>query len=377
MTTGRKSSNSIPAQPVSAPKPAGSAIASPKPATTVRGSTTNELSGDDLFGPRKVIPSLNQPPAGATRPSLGPKRRISVSGMAPPPPPVPIAVQNNEYDNAELDFEFSAPIDSFVPGSPNGDESDEGPALELEGNGTDPNLNVDQLADALAATGDLDLDFAAPIPEPQDSIDLDFGDMVGEEQLQTEDESDELFLKPAVSVAPLSHYANISSTPPARVEPSVPSPELPLPPPEVPTIEPAAQRPPGRTSSSSFSAQRQAERIERAWHLIENSQFDDAQDVMEILRASGETEEVRSLQRSLDERVHEHRLELLGGPSAVLSVVTGSAMLRTMNIDPRAAFVFSLVDGVSSIEDLCDIANMPPTHTVMFLVDLVERGLVR
>jgi hypothetical protein len=301
--------------------------------------------------------------------------------MTPPAPPIAVLPSAaSGLSTAELDFDFSAPLESFAPLAPANSDSQEGPALEMDdGDGAQDDDSAAQFAADLVPV-------AAASAPPTDSIDLDFGDMVGDDMSHTD--GDELVLKPAVSVAPLAHYANISSHPPGgHSQPSIPAPSKPVQTSEPPSISPSpapapASRAPSavtqsKPSNAAFSAERQAERIERAWHLIENSQFEEAQDVMEVLRASGQTDEVRALQRSLDERLHEHRLELLGGPSAVLSVVTGSTILRTMNMDPRAAFLFSMVDGVSSVEDLCDVANMSPTQTVMYLVDLVERGLIR
>ena len=399
MTTGRKNSNS--AQPAVLPdESAPSAVGLTKPSIIpARSTKTRELSGDELFPPRHAIPSLKTPSVART--NVGARREIGFGGAVPPAPSAPSMPPANDLDSSELDFEFSAPMEAFAPRQTSrDDDSDEGPSLQLDGDddaSEQPEPVVASRAPLLTPGADMEMDFSSPIPTESDLLDLDFADMVGGQSLG-DDESDELFLSPSVSVAPLSHYANISTSPPARNEPSTPSPgphERPI---DMPSVEPLPRSlapaqaiasslpappptpsasPPVQPSNSGFSAQRQAERVERAWSLIENSQFDEALDVMEVLRASGETDEVRSLQRSLDERMHEHRLELLGGPSSVLTVVTGSAMLRSMNIDPRAAFVFSLVDGVSSVEDLCDIANLPPTQTVLFLVDLVERGLLR
>ncbi len=388
MSTGRKNSNST--QPAVSLEEATSAVGLTKPSIgPARSNSTSELSGDELFPPRHAIPPLKTPSVART--NVGARRVLPFGGAAPPAPSIPPA---NDFDSSELDFEFSAPIEAFATRQIGRDaDSDEGPSLQLDGDDegaepSDPVVNTK--SPSLTPGAEMEMEFSSPLPTESDLLDLDFADMVGSELPPNEDESDELFLSPSVSVAPLSHYANISTSPPSRNEPSTPSPSPHQSPLDLPSLEPSppsllpsqpaaasATAPPRQPSNSGFSAQRQAERVERAWSLIENSQFDEAQDVMEVLRASGQTDEVRSLQRSLDERMHEHRLELLGGPSSVLTVVMGSAMLRTMNIDPRAAFVFSLVDGVSSVEDLCVIANLPPTQTVLFLVDLVERGLLR
>lgn len=70
-------------------------------------------------------------------------------------------------------------------------------------------------------------------------------------------------------------------------------------------------------------------------------------------------------------------IDELGGMSAVLSTVANSAAIRTLDLDHRAGFLLSLVDGFSSVEDLLDVANLPTDQCLALLVDLKRRGLIR
>lgn len=70
-------------------------------------------------------------------------------------------------------------------------------------------------------------------------------------------------------------------------------------------------------------------------------------------------------------------IDELGGMSAVLSTVANSAAIRTLDLDHRAGFLLSLVDGFSSVEDLLDVANLPTDQCLGLLVDLKRRGLIR
>jgi hypothetical protein len=70
-------------------------------------------------------------------------------------------------------------------------------------------------------------------------------------------------------------------------------------------------------------------------------------------------------------------LDELGGLGAVLTVVVNSAALRALDLDHRAGFLLSLIDGFSSIEDLLDLANMPSELALTLLADLKRRGLVK
>jgi len=54
----------------------------------------------------------------------------------------------------------------------------------------------------------------------------------------------------------------------------------------------------------------------------------------------------------------------------------GHGSLGDLRLDPRAAFVLSLVDGAFSIDDVVDMASMPPGETLRRLHELRERGIV-
>jgi hypothetical protein len=199
---------------------------------------------------------------------------------------------------------------------------------------------------------------------------------------------------------------------------------------------------PPATGPKSNEAHRRAEQVERVRALIARGQFDDAMDLIELLRASCNDGLAEQLERewqlaqhrqspspqaapslpvstaepsrpmsvvtmtrpsfepprvaSAPPRVVSHRsvpappppplntkqpdvdpLDELGGLSAVLTVVADSAVIRTLDLDHRAGFLLSLIDGFSSVEDLLDVANMPSELTVTLLADLKRRGLVK
>ena len=61
---------------------------------------------------------------------------------------------------------------------------------------------------------------------------------------------------------------------------------------------------------------------------------------------------------------------------AVLSVQVDSASIRGMTLDHRAGFLLSMIDGIVSVEDLCDTGHMPMGQTLALLVELKRRGLI-
>jgi hypothetical protein len=130
------------------------------------------------------------------------------------------------------------------------------------------------------------------------------------------------------------------------------------------------------------SQARHAERAERVRALIAEQRFDEALDLIELLRASANAAWVDELEREWalahnagadDEAV---LAASLGGLGATLSVVASSATIRTLALDHRAGYLLSLIDGVSTIEDILDVAHLPRVDVLRLLIELHERGLI-
>jgi hypothetical protein len=47
-----------------------------------------------------------------------------------------------------------------------------------------------------------------------------------------------------------------------------------------------------------------------------------------------------------------------------------------MSLDHREAFLLSLIDGVSSIEEIVDMSGIPELDTLCLLYQMSERGLL-
>jgi hypothetical protein len=128
--------------------------------------------------------------------------------------------------------------------------------------------------------------------------------------------------------------------------------------------------------------QRRADRVDRARACIAAGQFSEALDLIELIRAGGDDEiaeqlsgECALVQRIADEGEPDPVLEL-GGMRAVLMVRADPASIRGMALDHRAGFLLSMIDGVLSVEDLCDMGHMPTGQTLSLLVELKRRGLI-
>jgi hypothetical protein len=57
-------------------------------------------------------------------------------------------------------------------------------------------------------------------------------------------------------------------------------------------------------------------------------------------------------------------------------LAAGADHLRAAQLDGRAGFVLSLIDGVTSVESILDLSGMPVEQTLGILEDLRQRGIV-
>lgn len=69
-------------------------------------------------------------------------------------------------------------------------------------------------------------------------------------------------------------------------------------------------------------------------------------------------------------------LSRLGGLEQIISVILPPEELRWLNLDHRAGFLLSLVDGASTVEELLDISGMPRLDALKILATLREQRAI-
>ena len=67
----------------------------------------------------------------------------------------------------------------------------------------------------------------------------------------------------------------------------------------------------------------------------------------------------------------------LGGVGKVPQVAVSDEQLRWLNLDHRAGFLLSLVDGHSSFEELLDMSGMPPVDALRLLLELLQQNVIK
>ena len=65
-------------------------------------------------------------------------------------------------------------------------------------------------------------------------------------------------------------------------------------------------------------------------------------------------------------------------PPRSLLVAAGKAadLARHKDLDPRVGFLFSLIDGSSTLEEVADASGIAQSEVVRLVEDLIARGLV-
>ncbi|MCC6648879.1 MAG: hypothetical protein IT374_25350 [Polyangiaceae bacterium] len=61
---------------------------------------------------------------------------------------------------------------------------------------------------------------------------------------------------------------------------------------------------------------------------------------------------------------------------AVPRVSMARALISSLPLDHRAGFVLSLVDSASTVDEILDLAGMPPTEAREILIHLARRGVI-
>jgi hypothetical protein len=69
-------------------------------------------------------------------------------------------------------------------------------------------------------------------------------------------------------------------------------------------------------------------------------------------------------------------LARIGDKASVLRQVMDSEEVKTLQLDHRAGFLFSLADGVNTIDEILDVSGMPALDALRILYELIQEGVV-
>jgi hypothetical protein len=66
----------------------------------------------------------------------------------------------------------------------------------------------------------------------------------------------------------------------------------------------------------------------------------------------------------------------IGDKASVLRQVMDSEQVKSLQLDHRAGFLFSLADGVNTIDEILDVSGMPALDALRILYELIQEGVV-
>jgi hypothetical protein len=182
-----------------------------------------------------------------------------------------------------------------------------------------------------------------------------------------EDAAGELDLAPRPEPSP---RPPASARPPSKTPPS----GTPITPQARRTPAPGSEPPTRALRREPTSAESPADRIAER---IEAGDFGRALMLAEQMIAGGdESEDVQHYAELCREKLRQTYLERIGSGRTILRVAVDADALRSRALDPRLAFLLSLLDGASTIDDVIDMSTMPPLEAVRALHELLQEGVI-
>jgi hypothetical protein len=95
-----------------------------------------------------------------------------------------------------------------------------------------------------------------------------------------------------------------------------------------------------------------------------------------ILETVPDHDEALRCQARCTEVLSQMYLARLGSLRQVVQVALSAEQIRWLSLDHRAGFLLSLVDGISSIEELLDISSMPRLEALRILYGLLDQRVI-
>lgn len=113
-----------------------------------------------------------------------------------------------------------------------------------------------------------------------------------------------------------------------------------------------------------------------ARRMYERGEFDEALDVCLKVLSRGPNQEAEDLKSAVSGELERQYVATLGSLARVPELDM-SVDVASLNLDHRAGFIMSQVDGMMAFEDILELASMPRVETLQLLVKLLEKGVIK
>ncbi len=130
--------------------------------------------------------------------------------------------------------------------------------------------------------------------------------------------------------------------------------------------------PVGQNTATNLSAI-----LMEARRMYENGEFEAAMNVCEKVLSRGENQEAAELKNTIEGELERVYLDRIGSLSNVPELAISLNDLASQNLDHRAGFLISQIDGMMPFEDLLELSSMSRAETLQVMSSLLKEGIIR
>lgn len=113
-----------------------------------------------------------------------------------------------------------------------------------------------------------------------------------------------------------------------------------------------------------------------ARRLYENGDFEQSMDIVQKVLSREKNDEAFALKQAIEGELERSELDKLGSLAKVPNLKVSMNEIPTLDLDHRAGFLLSQIDGMMTFEDLLELSSMSRYETLTVLSDLVEKDVI-
>lgn len=114
-----------------------------------------------------------------------------------------------------------------------------------------------------------------------------------------------------------------------------------------------------------------------AHRLRSTGELEAALDITKKVLSRGANHDAEKLRREIETQLEAGHVEKLGELSATPTLAIELAQMAQLDLDHRAGYVISQVDGMMTFEDLIELSGMSRLETLDVLCDLIDQGVIQ
>ncbi len=116
--------------------------------------------------------------------------------------------------------------------------------------------------------------------------------------------------------------------------------------------------------------------LQQVRKLYDSGKFQSALDIIENILSQKSTPEAEQLKQNIERELERQHHERIGSLSRTPALAVSLNELSSLQLDHRAGFIISQMDGMLTFEDIIDLSAMSRLETMSVLADLCDRGII-